>query len=766
MILRTMGQGGMGAVYQARDLKNQSTCAVKEMSLSMVAAEERAQAIQNFRGEATLLSQLHHVNLPAFTGFFIEGSRYFMVMEYIDGYTLEELLERNAGPFPERRVLNWARQLCDVLEYLHSQHPPIIFRDMKPANIMLMRNGRIKLIDFGIARFVRHSSSQDTQLLGTPGYAPPEQYGKAQTDERSDIYSLAMTLFQLMTNTLSENGFGLKDVRSVNPGIAPTVARALEKATALAAEDRYQDIKTFRQALLGIGTFVFEDGGQATTPEELAELCAQFPEEAADYLFAGEIESWLREIGEADLAKAAMQIRTAVSDPQEGIERFLRRVMGPSARTRTSPVIQGASGSQSGIRVSNSVSPAGSRASGARLSRGSVPARSAPAVIVTPRTLDFGQVYQGVSPPLSLSISGNKGAFVRGTIHTNDPWLRIDQAQFDGMSTRVNVRVDSTRLRSASEYNGTILVVPEDSEQEIPVVVTVEVLGFDSTGRVSTLTASRGRSGQSTGGTLDDEDDADIANAGTIVQGGMMMSPPGNAAVGIPLHNAKDDEYKAKYGPPGGNIQQGEHYAGWDPLQATPTQRLWMQRGIIIFAAFMLASVFYTILAHIPPLVKTAIVWPSPWFIVVLAGIIPFATLGALLVSWDLSGKWGDTINRACTGISVALAAVGLSELAWQSIPGLNNPLLQLVALLFVAALAATFGTHPATSTRVINSVTWPMRRMRWFFIVVAVVIGSSMGYLLTTGIPLGWFTLIGILLGAGVAGILLLRVDHLINHP
>src|SRR5205814_791118 len=113
MILRTIGRGGMGAVYQARDMKRQgAVCAIKEMSLSMVHAEERDQAIQNFKIEAKILWGLNHPNLPAFTGFFSENQRYFLVMEYIDGMTLEELLERNKGPFSERRVLGWARQLC------------------------------------------------------------------------------------------------------------------------------------------------------------------------------------------------------------------------------------------------------------------------------------------------------------------------------------------------------------------------------------------------------------------------------------------------------------------------------------------------------------------------------------------------------------------------------------------------------------------------------------------------------------------------------
>lgn len=252
LIQRLIGEGGMGAVYQAKDLKRQgAVCAIKEMSLSLVVPEEQAQAIQNFKTEAKILWGLTHPSLPSFTGFFLENQRYFLVMEFIDGFTLEHLLERNGAPLPEHRVLDWAGQLCDALEYLHNQHPPIIFRDMKPSNVMLMPNKHIKLIDFGIARFFRPmSSSRDTQILGTPGYAPPEQYGKVQTDERSDIYSLAITLFQLLTDDLPETGFGLRGVHSLNPKISPRVAFALEKAASLYPEDRYNTVTAFKHALL------------------------------------------------------------------------------------------------------------------------------------------------------------------------------------------------------------------------------------------------------------------------------------------------------------------------------------------------------------------------------------------------------------------------------------------------------------------------------------------------------------------------------------
>ena len=166
----------MAAVYQANDTRQGNLVAIKEMSLSTVPTNERSQAIQNFLAEARILSRLNHPNLPAFTDFFTEGIRRFLVMEYIDGSTLEELLDRNKGPFSEPRVLGWARQLCDVLEYLHIQQPPVIFRDMKPGNVMLTRSGRIKLIDFGIARLFRHSGSQDTQSVSYTHLTLPTIY--------------------------------------------------------------------------------------------------------------------------------------------------------------------------------------------------------------------------------------------------------------------------------------------------------------------------------------------------------------------------------------------------------------------------------------------------------------------------------------------------------------------------------------------------------------------------------------------------------------
>lgn len=325
----------MAAVYKARDTRYETWCAIKEMSLSMAPANERSQALANFLAEARILSRLKHPNMPAFTDFFTEGERYFLVMEFVNGNTLEELLEANHGPFSEQRILGWARQLCDVLEYLHNQQPPVIFRDLKPGNIMLTEGGRIKLIDFGIARLFRRSGFQDTQLLGTPGFAPPEQYGSAQTDERSDIYSLAMTLAQLMTDAVNDNGFGLKDIHSTYPHISPPVAHVLEKATSLKPDDRYKSVLIFRQALLGIGTFRFENGDEAITPDELADICSRYSSEALDYLFSGEIEAWLQDSGQEEIAHSITNLRMAGDTGEEALNRLIQLLSGsPRHRTR------------------------------------------------------------------------------------------------------------------------------------------------------------------------------------------------------------------------------------------------------------------------------------------------------------------------------------------------------------------------------------------------------------------------------------------------
>ncbi len=753
----------MAAVYQANDTRQGNLVAIKEMSLSTVPTNERSQAIQNFLAEARILSRLNHPNLPAFTDFFTEGARHFLVMEYIDGNTLEELLDRNKGPFSEPRVLGWARQLCDVLEYLHNQQPLVIFRDMKPGNVMLTRSGRIKLIDFGIARLFRHRGSQDTQLLGTPGFAPPEQYGSAQTDERSDIYSLAMTLFQLLTCSISENGFGLTNVHANFPHISPPVARALEKATSLRPEDRYESIVVFRRALLGVGAFQFENGGEATTPEELADLCAHYSTEAADYLYSGVIESWLSEIGEHDLARATKRIRATVGDPEMGVNRFLQAVMGPNAQTRnyipTSTAGNGTSGrTNTGTRMN---------ISGPRIGW---PARTRDTsqVVVRPKTIDFEEVYPGLSHPILLTITGVKGALVKGTIRPVESWIVLDQTAFDGMSTPVRVRADTTRLRGSTHYTGTIIVTPDNNAEEISVKVEVDVLGFTTSSGQTTI----GQTEYSRG--IGDANDPTLQQNVTSTQKNTMAAPgtvagsstntPGSRAqVNQPYTSAKDSEYKKKYGLPGTD--------GWQVLQTTPKQASRLQIGMTFFAACMAAAFFYLLLWHITPNAQAPLLPPNAWFIAVLVGLVPFATAGAILVNWGSSWSTRETISRACTGLTTALIALGISEGFWQNVVGGGTaPPLHFIVMLLITAAGATIGSLPWVSNKMISVGMWMMQHMRWLMICLAVVVGGGLGFALTSGIAFGCFTPFGVLLGVGVGLALVLRLNRLLKqkltHP
>jgi serine/threonine protein kinase len=201
-ILATVGQGGMGAVYKALDLQlSKRVVAIKEMSQSGLAEQELRQAVATFTREAEMLARLKHRSLPHIYEQFEEGGRRYLVMEFIDGETLEERLAdlRQQGRLlPVEQTLDIGRQVCAVLDHLHSSQPPIIFRDLKPANIMLNAQGQAYLIDFGIARFFKPGQAKDTVALGSPGYAPPEQYRQASSP-RSDIYSLGATLYQMLS---------------------------------------------------------------------------------------------------------------------------------------------------------------------------------------------------------------------------------------------------------------------------------------------------------------------------------------------------------------------------------------------------------------------------------------------------------------------------------------------------------------------------------------------------------------------------------------
>ena len=247
-----LGQGGFGAVYRAWDDNLDSPRAIKEnLDISPVAQRQ-------FKREAQLLDKLSHPNLPrVIDHFIIPGQGQYLVMDYVDGIDLAEMLSRQGGPLAQAQVLAWAGQVCDALAYLHTQNPPIIHRDVKPANIKLRSDGRAMLVDFGIAK--TYNPDLPTTLGAraiTPGYSPQEQYGQGATDARTDIYALGATLYHLLTNQrppesiLRNLGARLQHPCDLNSAISDGLAQAILKAMEMLPENRFQSVADFRQALL------------------------------------------------------------------------------------------------------------------------------------------------------------------------------------------------------------------------------------------------------------------------------------------------------------------------------------------------------------------------------------------------------------------------------------------------------------------------------------------------------------------------------------
>lgn len=267
-IIELVGQGGMGAVYRAEDLRLAGRmCAVKEIlpSFSGV-AEELEQMQEQFYREASILARLDHPNLPKVSDYFTERGRELLVMDFVPGQDLRELVDEanHRGRFlAERDVLDWAVQLCDALSYLHGQDPPVLHRDIKPSNIKLTPRGTIKLVDFGLVKVLAPDDARTITVVqgrGTVQYTPLEQYGgdTGHTDVRSDIYSLGATLYHLLTGTPPADAKqrflkpgSLTPPRQINPRISTRTERAILRAMAMHPNERPSDVLQFRAALTG-----------------------------------------------------------------------------------------------------------------------------------------------------------------------------------------------------------------------------------------------------------------------------------------------------------------------------------------------------------------------------------------------------------------------------------------------------------------------------------------------------------------------------------
>jgi outer membrane protein assembly factor BamB/serine/threonine protein kinase len=248
-----LGLGGMGAVYRVRDLRFANAtkyCALKEMIAKFSDTNDERTHLSNFEREANILASLSHLAIPAVHDYFTEHGRAYLVLEYIEGRDLEALLRDTEGVLPEQLVGSWAMQLCDVLQYLHGHQPPIIFRDLKPSNVILTPSNQIVLIDFGIAKTLQEGKKGT--MVGTEGYSPPEQY-RGVVSPRSDIYALGAMMHHLLTRSdprfETPFTFAERMPRALNPAVSEAMEVIIMRCVEYDPEQRFGDVIELRTAL-------------------------------------------------------------------------------------------------------------------------------------------------------------------------------------------------------------------------------------------------------------------------------------------------------------------------------------------------------------------------------------------------------------------------------------------------------------------------------------------------------------------------------------
>lgn len=415
LVRKLLGQGGMGAVYLAEDQQVfNRLCVVKEMLPYFTTPAERQQAEQNFEREARLLASLRNPGIPQVYDYFIENNNYYLAMEWVEGENLEDRLARQGGPLPETDVLDYAQQLAGILVYIARQNPPVIHRDIKPANIIVGADGQVKLVDFGIAKTAVPSQTGKSIILGTPGYAPPEQYS-GQTEPRTDIYALGATLHHLLTGRDPRNAapFQFPPVRALAPGVSPELEKII--AEMLQPDPAYRptavELRVKLDSLLapkaGVPTFqpfVFRSGTIAGNLHELAAACDKHWDEAVEHLFNGDFETWLIQSNRPDLANRATSIKRRGGDPSAGLEEFIRAIDHTMLM---------------------------------------------PALAVAQSTVDLGTIERGEKRTVTVQLMNASRGYLHGEVKNSVPWVRVTPRSFglrEGQQTALTVTVDTGAL--------------------------------------------------------------------------------------------------------------------------------------------------------------------------------------------------------------------------------------------------------------------------------------------------------------------------------
>lgn len=485
-VARLLGRGGMGAVYVVNDLRMQTRqWALKEMWPASDDVEEQQQAHALFEKEARHLSALTHHNLPRFTDLFSQEvlgqQRHYLVMDFIEGQTLEERVEKE-GPVSPPLLVAWALQICDLLDYLHTLPDKIILRDMKPANVMLTASGEVKVIDFGIARVFQPGRAGDTVALGTPGYAPPEQYGRGQSDPRADLYGLGATMhFALTAVNPADRPFHFDPPSSLRGEVPPALDAVIIKAVQVDPNLRFasaQDMAAALQAAMGWGE-ASTTGASATSRSPFtvpvttlsgllssrgsgSQVLSSPPPSSSV------VDSPPRPSGSAAPALAPPALAAAPSSPPPAI---------PSTRGSEGRLQPPAPSGQWSAPPTARMVPLPPEAPSPPLSPPvleSVPNPNPPQVPAgapwfEPATMDLGVVPAGTAARRRFRIHGE----IDGKLTASDRWLRVEPHSVRGRDPHGEVIVYASSLKPGRAHETSVVLRTRQGHCMMPVTVRV-----------------------------------------------------------------------------------------------------------------------------------------------------------------------------------------------------------------------------------------------------------------------------------------------------
>jgi len=456
--------GGMGAIYKAIDLETKKEYVIKEAVSTD--PTEKSRLMMALSREREALIRLVHPGIIKCNEFFEEGESWYLVLEYFDGQTLAEVQEAiKPGFLAEVDVLNWTAQLAEILDYMHNLNPSVIYRDLKPSNAMVNHVGKVKLIDFGIARIHKKGRTGDTEVIGTVGFCPPEQYGEGQTDARSDIYSLGAMMHSLLTNvvpgTKGANPFEFCPVRMVNPNVSRQTEAIIKKATKMQPGDRYENMEKMLMVINSAYTNAKEQSlglpKLEVDPVNLDLMRIGFDEKrTARFLITNAGKGTLSGTINPPKTKGINVHPRTINSNKRVVELEVDGAQLPAYKDHKINIVIRTNGGNFVLPVNFSIG-------------------LTPKLAVSPAFLQFILNNDQVSFPKDL-IMVNKGAnILEGVVRCKEPWVQIGMKEFRGNFTKIPVQIEPYNLFPGRSYVTKIVINTNGGTKEVRVNVVLRL---------------------------------------------------------------------------------------------------------------------------------------------------------------------------------------------------------------------------------------------------------------------------------------------------